>query len=66
MFTNDNTNGMYSDDLLDEMNAALTQMLDDAGGDDWRREQNEKNFSDRIMPIAEEGMSAADIIAAAK
>lgn len=66
MLTNDNTNGMYSDNLLNEMNDALERMLNDAGGDDDIREQNEKNFSGWIMEVSEDGMSADDIIAAVK
>lgn len=64
MFTNDNTNGMYGDDLLDEMNAALEQMLGDETDEDLRF-QNERNYSDWIMEIAEAGMTAAEIVAAA-
>lgn len=64
MFTNYNTNGLYSNDLLDEMNAALEHMLGDET-DEYLRYQNERNYSDRIMEIAEEGMTAAEIITAA-
>ena len=64
MFTNDNTNGMYSDELLAEMNEALETMLADV--DDSFRADAKKNYSDRIMPIAEEGMTAEQIVAAAR
>ena len=64
MFTNDNTNGMYSAALLNEMNEALNTMLGDEG-DDFIREQNEQNYADRIMPVALEGMTAAEIVKAA-
>jgi len=58
-FTNDNTNGHFSDDLLEEMNEALERLMD--GSDN---PSHEKNLSDQIMDVAKEGMSADDIIAA--
>jgi len=64
MFTKDNTNGLYSSALLNEMNSALEKMLGTDTG--WIREQNEKNFSDLICEVAVDGMTSEDIIAATK
>jgi hypothetical protein len=62
-FTNDNTNGMYGNDLLDEMNEARNIMLADLDGDDY--DQHDSNVSGWIMEVSEPDMTAAEIVAAA-
>jgi hypothetical protein len=69
-FTNENTNGLYDNDLLDEMNDARDIMLDDLEGDNDDLEgdnydQHDSNVSGWIMEVAEADMTAADIVAAA-
>jgi hypothetical protein len=62
MFTNDNTNGQYTDSEIDLMNQALEHMLSDCDPEDREYDQYVKAYSDRIQNNTIENFTLSDLL----